>query len=144
MADSTPAIDAPAAVQLGDTQVSVDTAHEILVNKLCALLGLCELRDLQDVKALVDSGADLERALADGPRKDGGFSRLTLAWVLQGTNLAPLAGAAVGRRKTSTPSLASRRGSLSTSPRPAGRKPLDHGSGGLNRRRACGVEQRSS
>ena len=94
VADSTPTIEAPQAVSLGDIRIAVDTKREILVNKLCALLGRCELRDLQDVKALVESGADLDRALADAPTKDGGFSRLTLAWVLQGANIGALAAAA--------------------------------------------------
>lgn len=76
-------IQAPREVSLGDTSVLVDTPHEILVNKLVALLGRSELRDLQDIKALVESGEDLDRAVADAPRKDGGFSPLTLAWLLR-------------------------------------------------------------
>lgn len=61
----------------------VDDPHEILVNKLCALLSRSEPRDLEDVRVLVEAGGDLQRALGDAPRKDGGFSPLTLAWVLQ-------------------------------------------------------------
>ena len=75
--------------------IAVDTPHEILVNKLCALLGRSELRDLEDVRVLLESGGDLERALADAPLKDGGFSPLTLAWVLRGFHpraLAPAVG----------------------------------------------------
>jgi hypothetical protein len=56
--------------------------HEILVNKLCALLGRSEVRDLEDVRALLEAGTSLERALTDAPKKDSGFSALTLAWVL--------------------------------------------------------------
>ena len=69
---------------LGAT-VRIDSAHEILVNKLCTLIERAELRDLADVQALVDAGGDLARALEDAPRKDGGFSPLTLAWVLETT-----------------------------------------------------------
>jgi hypothetical protein len=94
VADSTPAVEPPSPTPFGETCISVDTRHEILVSKLCALLGRCELRDLQDVKALVDSGADLDRALADAPIKDGGFSRLTLAWVLRDISVKVLAAAA--------------------------------------------------
>lgn len=61
----------------------VDTPHEILVNKLTALLSRSELRDLEDTRQLVAAGGDLERALADAPRKDGSFSPSTLAWVLE-------------------------------------------------------------
>lgn len=67
--------------------VRVDTPHEILVNKLTALMSRSELRDLEDVRQLVGAGGDLSRALADAPRKDGSFSPPTLAWVL---NQAPL------------------------------------------------------
>jgi hypothetical protein len=74
------------AIELGHggTRIRVDTPHEILVNKLCTLLGRAEYRDLVDVRALLAQGGDLERALRDAPRKDGGFSTLTLAWILRG------------------------------------------------------------
>jgi len=62
--------------------ILVDSAQEILTNKVTALLSRAEVRDLLDVMALVESGADLEQALADAPEKDGGFSPMTLAWVL--------------------------------------------------------------
>ena len=65
--------------------------HEILVNKLCALLSRSELRDLIDVRTLALAGADLELALSDAPRKDGGFSPLTLAWVLDHLDVESLA-----------------------------------------------------
>lgn len=64
-------------------RVLVDISHEILVKKLCALLGRCELRDLIDVQALLGAGGHLERAVVDAGTKDGGFSPLTLAWVLE-------------------------------------------------------------
>jgi hypothetical protein len=65
------------------TPLPVDSRDEILVNKLCALLGRAEPRDLVDVRRLLEGGSDLEQALRDAPRKDGGFSPLVLAWVLQ-------------------------------------------------------------
>lgn len=68
---------------VGGVAIAVESEHELLVDKLCALLGRCELRDLQDVKALLDAGANLERALREAPGKDRGFSALTLAWVLK-------------------------------------------------------------
>jgi len=62
--------------------VLLETAYEILVNKLNALLGRWASRDLVDVHALLATGLSLERAIADAPRKDAGFSPETLAWVL--------------------------------------------------------------
>jgi hypothetical protein len=42
-----------------------------------------ELRDLLDVRELLAAGGDFHRALADAPRRDGGFSAMTLAWILE-------------------------------------------------------------
>jgi len=71
--------------------ILVDSKHEILVNKLTALLGRAAIRDLVDIGALLDDGGDLERALVDAARKDGGFSPPTLAWVLEQLPVVPLA-----------------------------------------------------
>jgi hypothetical protein len=95
VAEPVPSLEPPMQVPIGDAVIAVDTPHEILVNKLCALLGRSELRDLEDVRVLLERGGDLERALADAPQKDGGFSPLTLAWVLRGFHpraLAPTIG----------------------------------------------------
>jgi hypothetical protein len=94
MADPVPPIDEPSVRTLGTVRLRVDSQHEILVDKLCALLGRMELRDLQDVRALLHAGGDLHRALRDAPRKDGGFSPLALAWALQGLPADRLATAA--------------------------------------------------
>src|SRR5262249_30314757 len=83
VADPVPQIEAPQQIPFHNGSIIVDSPQEILVNKLCALLGRAELRDLVDVKGLLDSGADLKRALVDAPRKDAGFSPLTLAWILR-------------------------------------------------------------
>jgi hypothetical protein len=71
----------------------VKTPHQLLVNKLCALLSRSELRDLLDVHVLVDSGVDLTRALADCPGQDGGFSPLMFAWSTRGLPVRRLAAA---------------------------------------------------
>ncbi|HEX4494816.1 MAG TPA: nucleotidyl transferase AbiEii/AbiGii toxin family protein [Thermoanaerobaculia bacterium] len=83
VADPTPTVVAPQQIHLEGVPIAVDDPQEILTNKLCALLGRAEIRDLVDVKELLSSGADLGRALAEAPRKDAGFSPLTLAWVLK-------------------------------------------------------------
>ena len=80
VADPVPVIEAPVRLPPG---ILVDTPHEILVNKLCALLSRSETRDLVDVEALLLAGGSLDRALVDAAKKDGGFSPQTLAWVLQ-------------------------------------------------------------
>lgn len=81
---------------LGKELGQVDQPHEILVTKLCALLSRSELRDLEDVRALLDAGGDLARALADAPRKEAAFSPVTLAWVLEQLPIAAM-GRALGR-----------------------------------------------
>lgn len=50
-----------------------------------------ELRDLVDVRELIARGGDLQRALTDAPRKDTGFSPMTLAWLLKGLPIEALA-----------------------------------------------------
>ena len=62
--------------------VRVDPAEEILANKLCALLGRAEIRDLVDARALEGLGLSLTDALTAGERKDGGLTPAQLAWVL--------------------------------------------------------------
>jgi predicted nucleotidyltransferase component of viral defense system len=63
-------------------QVVVDTPREILANKICALIGRSAIRDLVDLRALLESGQDLELAFADAAKKDGGADPATLGWVL--------------------------------------------------------------
>lgn len=92
VADPSPLAEAPAFVSVDGVEVRVDTAHQLLVNKLCALLSRSELRDLTDLRALLAAGGNLDRALADAPRKDSGFSPLTLAWVLRSLPIRVLAG----------------------------------------------------
>lgn len=75
-------VEAPIEVAPG---IRVDTPHEILTNKLGALLSRWAVRDLVDLQALLATGLPLERALTDAHRKDGGFSPATLAWVLSTT-----------------------------------------------------------
>lgn len=80
VADPTPTAEPAERLTLGDATIMVETPHQLLVNKLCALLSRSELRDLIDVRALVEAGVDLSRALADCPGQDAGFSPLTFAW----------------------------------------------------------------
>jgi hypothetical protein len=77
--------------RIGAVEVLVDSRRAILIEKLCALLSRSELRDLIDVEALVESGEDLDSAIAAAPRRDSGFSPLTLAWVLRELDVKGLA-----------------------------------------------------
>lgn len=93
VADPTPPIEPPVILPWEDGVLAVDSAHEILVNKLCALLGRAEIRDLHDVRTLMAAGGDLERALRDAPSRGLGFSPLVLAWLLRGLPVERLAAA---------------------------------------------------
>ena len=90
VAEPVAVVDPPTEIQFHSTRILVDTKHEILVNKLCTLLHRRELRDLLDIRELLASGAELQVALLDAPRKDGGFSPLMAAWTLEGMNLREL------------------------------------------------------
>lgn len=93
VADPVPLAEAPGLATVGSTSILLDTPHQILVNKLCALLSRSELRDLVDVRALLQFGGDLRRALLDCPRQDAGFSPLTFSWVVKGLAIEKLAAA---------------------------------------------------
>ena len=62
--------------------VRVDSAEEILANKLCTLLSRVEVRDMVDVRALQQSGLDPIAALPAAAAKDAGVTPSQLAWVL--------------------------------------------------------------
>jgi predicted nucleotidyltransferase component of viral defense system len=62
--------------------VRVDSAAEILANKLTTLLGRAEERDLVDVYCLESAGYSIESALAGALKKDGGCTPAALAWLL--------------------------------------------------------------
>lgn len=84
-------IEPPGYAVIEGSSIAVDTRREILASKLAALLERSEIRDLVDVKALLDAGGDLDCGLRDAPKKDAGFSPLTLAWVLRGFDPRPAA-----------------------------------------------------
>jgi predicted nucleotidyltransferase component of viral defense system len=62
--------------------VLVDPAEEILANKLTAIAGRMEERDLVDVFCLERAGLRVEDALPAALAKDGGATPATLAWLL--------------------------------------------------------------
>lgn len=80
VADPTSPVEQPRELRPG---MLVDTPRDLFAQKLCALLSRTELRDLEDVGALLDAGLDLPQGLTDAALRDGGFSPPTLAWLLQ-------------------------------------------------------------
>lgn len=62
--------------------ILVDPPEEILANKLTAIVGRAEERDLIDVMLLERHGLRVEDALQAALEKDGGCTPATLAWLL--------------------------------------------------------------
>lgn len=62
--------------------IVVDPPDEILANKLTALVGRAEERDLVDVMFLERAGYSVEAGLPGALSKDGGCTPGTLAWLL--------------------------------------------------------------
>jgi len=106
VAEPVAALGPPQSFSLSGIVIAVDTPHEILVSKLCTLLSRAEIRDLVDVRALIEAGGDFDLALADAPKKDAGFSALTLSWVLSTTQVHPMA-KAIGWGTEETDAVAS-------------------------------------
>lgn len=84
--DRAPDVDAPESVAGG---VRIHSLREIAANKVCALLGRGEVRDLVDLHLILRRGLDLGAILADAERKDGGVAPATLAWLLDGLRIRP-------------------------------------------------------
>jgi hypothetical protein len=62
--------------------IVIDPADEILANKLTALVGRAEERDLIDVMFLERAGYPVEAALPAALMKDGGCTPASLGWLL--------------------------------------------------------------
>jgi hypothetical protein len=93
VADPTERLEPPVIISVSGADIQAESRRDLLANKLCALLSRSEIRDLADVEALVSSGLSLDEGIAQAPRKDGGFSPLTLAWVLRSFDLPAVAAA---------------------------------------------------
>jgi predicted nucleotidyltransferase component of viral defense system len=79
------------APKLAFGEVRVDAPEEIAANKLCALLDRIEVRDLVDLRLLLESGVKLEDALANAQKKHAGADPPTIAWALSQFPIAPTA-----------------------------------------------------
>lgn len=83
VAENIPPTEPPRTWVCEGVSIQIDSIHELMVTKLCALLGRSEIRDLIDLQELLGLGGDFDKALLDAAKKDLGFSPLTLAWVLR-------------------------------------------------------------
>jgi hypothetical protein len=70
-------------------EIRVDTLREIAANKICALIGRSEIKDLVDLRVLIGAGIDLPQAFADAQKKEGSAEPATLAWVLDQLTIGP-------------------------------------------------------
>jgi len=84
--DRAPAVD---VVKRQRGRIRLDTLREMAANKVCALISRAEVRDLVDLRALLDAGQSLEQALEDAGRKEAGADPATLAWVLSQMRIGP-------------------------------------------------------
>lgn len=83
VADPVQIVSPPVTRFVEGKSILVESHQELLANKLVAMLSRYELRDLADARALLKTGAKLDLALKAAPQKDGGFSAVVLAWVLE-------------------------------------------------------------
>ena len=71
-------------IELPSYDILIDTPEELAVNKVCALVGRAEPRDLVDLHFLHTQGLDLDNAIIQAKQKDGGVGTDTLLMALQG------------------------------------------------------------
>jgi len=62
--------------------VRTDSVEEIIVNKLCTLVGRSEIRDLIDLMYLDRAGYPIDTFLELAQKKDAGITPATVAWIL--------------------------------------------------------------
>ena len=79
---SVPAVHPP--TELPDFTIKVDTPEELAVNKVCAIVGRAEPRDLADLCFLANQDVDIDQAVSQAPQKDSGIGKDTLLMTLQG------------------------------------------------------------
>lgn len=69
--------------------VRLDSKREIAANKICAVIGRSELKDLVDLRVLLESGIALHQAFEDAQKKEGSADPATLAWVIDQIVISP-------------------------------------------------------
>ena len=71
-------------IELPDYDILIDTPVELAANKICALVRRAEPRDLLDLHFLRAQGLNLDIAISQAQKKDGGVGRDTLLLALHG------------------------------------------------------------
>lgn len=70
-------------------RICYDALEDLVANKLNALLGRGDVKDLVDLYFLAEKGVDVLASMGDARRKDGGMEPATLGWVLRGVSPDP-------------------------------------------------------
>lgn len=83
----------PTGTRVGD--VYVESLRDQRANKLVAVLGRSELRDLVDLYFLEAAGLPAIEGIEDALQKDGGVDPAWLAWAIDQINITPLPGMVV-------------------------------------------------
>jgi hypothetical protein len=81
----------PEEARIGEATIRIASRLELLASKLCTLMSRAEIRDIVDVRILLENETDLDSGLAVAPSVDTGFSPSTLAWVLRDLDVLKLA-----------------------------------------------------
>jgi len=71
-------------------KVRVDVPEEITANKICALLGRADYKDLIDLYFLQQNGYPALKYLSQAAKKEGGLTSATLAYVLEQMDLSKM------------------------------------------------------
>lgn len=69
--------------------IRVDSLDDLIANKLCALLGRSDVKDLVDLYFVSESGTDVLDYLGSAHLKDGGMEPAMLAYVLRHMDVNP-------------------------------------------------------
>ena len=73
----------PLAAKPLEGGIRVDSIDDLVANKLCAVLGRSDVKDLVDLYFLAESGIDVLAHLQAAHTKDGGMEPATLGFVLE-------------------------------------------------------------
>ena len=69
-------------------KLRVDTLREITVNKICTLIGRCEVKDLVDLFFLSRRGFTVREHFAEARQKEGGLDPAIISFILARTTIS--------------------------------------------------------